>query len=454
MTTRSFAVCVVLLWLAVSGPARLGACTCKASDPSPCTAAGQVDAVFVAEVIESIPVDRGPDVSLSIRFETRNRMRVSEVFRGDVGVEVDVYTTGGGRGLLADGQTKVEVSSSCAFGFQDGVPYVVYANRADDGTLSTGMCMHTHRVASDTGDLAYFRAAAQGMVPSEGSMIVGRALVARVGVPIAGVQVIVESNGQRYETRADSDGYHTLSVPRGSYRVRYAVGDGLYASDARVEVVRDGSCVAASVNVVPDGRLTGRVVDSGGSPVGNISVFAAIIKSGAVVSATEHHAVTDGDGVYRMTRLLPGQYLLGIGVGSYDLGDTVRVFHPGLVDRARATTFFLELGENEVVSDVVVPADIQLLTVSGVVRNSSGSPVSGATVTLMGTYRASDTTAPRTREAAQPVATDSDGRFVISTVAGRYSLTASSGVKERGRVVRSQPFDGAGPIETDLTLPD
>ena len=437
---RLLFVGVVLILLAATAPVPVGACVCRPADPSPCVAASEVDAVFVGEVVEWSKVELPPDAS-PFMGEARNRMRVSESFRGDLGSEVDIYTNSSG--------------SSCSSGLEKGVPYVVYARRGDDGRLRTGMCMRTHRVASDKGDLAYLRAAAQAPGSSQG-LIVGRALVARVGIALGGVQVVAQSATQRYEMQADRDGYYTFTVPRGSYLVSYGVGDGLYSSPARVDIARDGMCVLPDAPVLPDGRLTGRVVDSAGVPVANISVFLALMQNGSVNSTNEFHAVTDRDGVFNMSRVVPGAFLLGIGVGSYQLGDTRRVFHPGVVEPTRATTFSLELGENRTLPDTVLPAEVELLTVAGIVRNASGTPVAGAKVTLIGTYQVSYTTVPRTRDAAQPVTTGSDGRFTITTLAGEYALTASRTESDRdgARVARMQVEPSTGQTEVVLTLPD
>jgi hypothetical protein len=400
-------------------------------------AASKVDAVFVAEVVERFPIDRGPHMTL-FRHQTRNRMRVHEAFRGDVGAEIDVYTDSG---------------SSCSFGFRDGVLYVVYANRDADGRLTTGMCSRTHTVESDDGDLVYLRAAAQAPVPTHG-LIVGRAVVARVGVPLTGVQVVAESGTARYETHAGSDGSYSLAVPRGSYVVRYIVGDGLHSSEAQVVVARDGSCVAPETSVSADGRLTGRVVDSRGSPIADISVFLADVTPGVGSPFTLHKAITEAEGVYRMARLYPGQFLLGIGVSSYNLGDATNVYSPGVVDHTRATPFSLDLGENKMLPDLVIPAGVQLVTVSGTVRSLTGTPVVGARVALIGTYWLRYSTERATREAVEAVTTDRDGRYIIRALAGAYSVTASPGGKQYNPVARSEPFESSGPVEIDLTLPD
>src|SRR5688572_3358230 len=267
--TRYLAAAFVLTCAVLSTPAPVGACTCRAASSNPCAKAWAADAVFIAQVVDTSPVESttpsgsglAPSVSsvssvssvlsLPSEREMRNRMRVSERFRGDVGEQVDVYT----------------YSGSCGFRFQEDVPYVIYAHRSADGRLSTSLCAGTHRANVDSKDLASLRA----MVSAPMTSIVGEAR-SFANTPLEGLSVIAEADGLRYETTTGRDGQYTLPVPRGSYRVTYGVGAGLHAAEARVDVA-DGACVAADAHVIPDGRLTGRVVDATGTPVANMSVF-------------------------------------------------------------------------------------------------------------------------------------------------------------------------------------
>jgi hypothetical protein len=276
-----------------------------------------------------------------------------------------------------------------------------------------------------------------------------------LNAPLEDLRVIAESDGARYETTTGVDGHYTLPVPRGSYRVTYGVGEGLHAAEARVTVVGDRTCVAADVSVVPDGRVTGRVVDTAGAPVANMSVFVAYAERGQYLY-TGLTAVTDAEGVYRLARVRPGLYLLGTGVESADLNDQPRIFHPGVVERAKATRVALELGERKTLSDLIVPAGVDLFTVTGTVRDRSGTPVAGVTVLLNGISVDRPGTGATVRGAAHPASSDREGRFTISAVAGRYSIEAQLNTPEQRRTRRANSalFDGAGRVEVAITLPD
>ena len=434
---RSVVVGAVLIWLALSVPVQVGACLCSRSDPSACVAASSVDAVFVAEVIEWSEVESRPGVSQILITETRNRMRVSEAFWGEVGASVDVYTS--------------SLGGSCSYGLAKGVPYVVYAYRGEDGRLRTGMCTRTHRVASDKGDLAYLRATARLPVSSQGS-IVGKVLRARDRRAFGGVRVVAKAGPRRYETQTDRNGDYTLAVPRGSYLVRYGVGDGWYAKPARVEIVRGGTCAGPETYVFPDGHLTGRAVDSNGAPVGHLAVSLAYEKSGAATSSTGFQAVTDAGGVFRLSWLDPGRFRVVIGDGSDERDDTRRVFHPGVVDRARATVFSLALGERKTLPDLIVPASVGLLTVSGTVKTTSGAPVSGATVLLVEPQP--DYSPVSDRQVTPTVSTDGTGRFTIAALAGRYELWAGIPSDKGASGMHMALKQSTGKFSVTLTLPD
>lgn len=434
---RSVVVGAVLIWLALSVPVPVGACMCSYIDPSACVAAATADAVFVAEVVERSEVEssgRGSQVRYS---RTRNRMRVAEVFWGDVGASVDVDTT--------------SLGMSCGYGLEVGVPYVVYAYRGEDGRLGTGMCTRTHRVASDKGDLAYLRATARLPVSSQGS-IVGTILRARGSGAFGGVRVVAKAGPRRYETRTDRNGDYTLGVPRGSYEVSYAVGDGWYAPSARVKIERGGTCAGLQTRVLPDGHLTGRVVDSNGAPVGHLTVSLAYVQSGAATSPTGGHAVTDAGGVFKLGRVDPGRFRVVIGHGSGERDDTRRVFHPGVVDRARATMFSLALGERKTLPDLAVPANVGLLTVSGTVRSTSGAPVSDATVLLIEPQP--DYSPIPDRQVTPAVRTDGTGRFAIAALAGRYELWAAIPSDDGGGAMHVRLKQSTGKLSVTLTLPD
>ena len=436
LTIRLAAVAAILICLAVTAPTRVGACVCGGADSSPCVEASAADAVFVAEAIQASSIDHGWKVSPSLRYETRYRMRVTERFHGSVGAEVDVLT---------------DVTGSCAFGFEYAVPYVVYAYRRADGQLTTGLCSPTHRVASDKGDLAYLRAAAQAPVPTHGT-IEGKAVIARLDVPLKGIRVVARAGNRRYETTTARDGSYALAIPPGSYRVRYVLGAELYSPEKRVRVVRAGSCVAPEIFVLPDGRLTGRVVDSSGTPVSNVAVSLTQLTPREGWTWTTHQAITDANGAYSFVRVFPGRFRLALGLARLEPGDGMQVYHPGVIGPARATTIRLALAERKALPDLIVPAGVGLLTVSGTVRRTSGLPFSGATVLLMETQP--DYSPHPDRQVTPAVSTDGAGRFAIAALAGRYEVWAGIPSDEGSGATHMELKQSTGKISVTLTLPD
>jgi len=107
-------------------PGAAEACSCLQT-PAPCTATWQVDAVFVGQAIES---GVGP-----VRFAVERAVR---------GVETTVVVVGGGPG-------------TCAFSFEAGRRYVVYARRSGEQFV-TSICTRTWLADRAADDLAWFDA--------------------------------------------------------------------------------------------------------------------------------------------------------------------------------------------------------------------------------------------------------------------------------------------------------
>jgi hypothetical protein len=79
----------------------------------------------------------------------RVRMKVSDVFRGEIGEGVDVFTS--------------TSSASCGYEFSRGGTYLVYAYRQPStGRWGTGICSRTRPVDKAGEDLAYLRAMRRG----------------------------------------------------------------------------------------------------------------------------------------------------------------------------------------------------------------------------------------------------------------------------------------------------
>lgn len=137
MKTRLLFAVAILGCLATS-EARLSACECI-GPITPCLAAENAQAVFVGQVVEITPVTLlskgGKPVPV---YSRRVSFKVIESLRGGVDDTVDVYTGSGG--------------GDCGFGFSRGKSYLVYAHRATDGLLATGICARTREATQGAQD--------------------------------------------------------------------------------------------------------------------------------------------------------------------------------------------------------------------------------------------------------------------------------------------------------------
>jgi protocatechuate 3,4-dioxygenase beta subunit len=240
--------------------------------------------------------------------------------------------------------------------------------------------------------------------------------------------VILERHGTSYQALSSSEGRYEFHVQPGEYRLHVDVPEGLYATTGFVggrpiRVPDARACVEADVAVRPDGRIRGRVVDSGGNPVPGISVDLLSRTPYGQYQRTVPAVATGDDGTYEFTRVDPGTYLVGIDTLERDSAgrQQVRVLLPGVLRDVEAQS--IELGESQRarVGDLVMPAFTTVVTLTGSVRDDKGITVPRARV-----FARSDIS-PIWYSSA-PVVTDEEGRFRMSVISGRrYRLNAEIG---------------------------
>jgi hypothetical protein len=413
----------VMVSVVVSGH-RVSACSCVGGTPA-CgyIGAGTVAALFVGDVVSIVdaPTSR-----------TRIRFRVIEPFLGVDSQEIDVFT-----GRPEDG-------ASCAYyEFESDQPYLVFARKDQAGRLTTGLCGGNQPMdLVAPSDLEYLRDRLQASSPT--GTIEGRVQLETSGskivpaTPFPGARIVAEGAGRQFEAVSGDDGRYQIPVPAGSYTLRTAVGDGLYAGTWEVELADPRGCAVSNTLVRPDGHITGRLVDSSGAPIAGISVDAVYSErlSSTFVGATSR-ALTDADGRYDIGRLPAGEYVIGLDIHSERDSREQQVFLPGTRDSASARRVPLVQSGRVTVPDFVLPPELSTTRLEGVVQDARGGAVPGASVLL---FKGTDV-------AAGPVTADDTGRFSITVLAGRpYRLRAELAgelrrVRPRSDVVTVEPGD-------------
>jgi hypothetical protein len=433
---------LVLVAMLVFGASEVEACTCMAPRP-PCEAYWTTEAMFRGRVDAIGPVEESGESggkSRTVRFT------VLESFKGVASASVDVKTPAGG--------------ASCGYRFAWGREYLVHAAADARGALRTSACTRTRPVDRAQDDLAYARSIAKGGSPlgriSGRVLLFTRDLLARRyrTRPLSGAVVTIRRDAFSVGARSNRAGdFAVTGLDPGSYTVSLEM-EGSYRVDVHPDpvVIRDvRACAVADAGVYPDGRVSGRILDSDSRPVRGLTVDLTVPgAAGRGLSDSDPdrlRTVSRDDGTYELTDVPPGRFVLGIS------GRTVRelaAFHPGVVRRSEAATFIVPRGGRVSLGDFVIPATIPLVEISGVIFDSDDMPAAGARVYLRGP-------AERDFLLTEAVETDPSGRFSIAAIAHEYVLFAERyrlgiphGRMDSTDPMRILPSDARAPVKLML----
>jgi hypothetical protein len=213
----------------------------------------------------------------------------------------------------------------------------------------------TRCLAAWLGVAAVALAAAQTPSPDTGrAVLIGRVLDAGTDAPVAGA-VVSLSPYTPVPARTLSGGAqprHVMTTADGDFLVR-DLEPGRYAITALafgyedatfppnvVEVTITDRPVRVSVHLWKRAAISGRVVDDIGEPIGGVPVtaLARVALGGALVlRQTFVQALTDDRGIYRLSNLAPGRYVVGVLSSATTLpASVVRDVDAASTDRAAA----------------------------------------------------------------------------------------------------------------------
>ena len=383
------------------------ACSCIVSGP-PCQAYFSADAVFVGTV-DAIEIHKRPLEGMPDRRYDRKlvHMTVDGVARGVQGTRVDVWTGMGG--------------GDCGFDFKVGQRYVVYASRHSTGELGTGICSRT-RLASDpraAEDLAYLSA-----LPASGAGARVFGMVSRreqdpatgsgIDQPLANVQVLVQGPAGVFSGTTGEDGRYAIAgVPPGKYETEVLPPSEFSRRFpyATFEVKDPRACQVQDFVLVYAGRVSGVVLDAAGHPAAGVRVeIAPASTPDRPMLAERAGAATDANGLFELSEIQPGSYVVGVGL-------TLQLDQPVVYARS---TFRgpVEVGQgNRVdIGTLRLPEPSRRHQLKGIAVDADGAPIAGANVVLFsGEYR----------QATMPVKTAADGTFTLPVFDGQaYTIRA------------------------------
>jgi hypothetical protein len=239
---------------------------------------------------------------------------------------------------------------------------------------------------------------------------------------------------------ADEEGmYRITGIIAGSYRVsilpdEFLITGGLH-SDLRSKIVSvlEGEKVEGFDLVLKRGGIiTGRVTDSGGRPLSRQMIeLTRIGDDGKPQPLPFNHQalkMTDEQGVYRITRVPEGRYLVSSGITKAErMGTPIsrdiyypQTFHPNVSDPSQARAVEVSEGAEITGVDIFIAESRKTFDIKGrVVKAETGEPAEGIEI-FYGLYReGGGVIGPRSRGARS----NSEGEFQFQgLLPGKYAL--------------------------------
>ena len=260
-------------------------------------------------------------------------------------------------------------------------------------------------------------------------------------VSVAGRLVRVVGASKTYEARTDAHGvYELYDLPPGRYSVEPEVPSGwrvapfwldyspsyagrrdldYWATVTKIPVtLGPGSHASLDIHFSIDNGIYGRVLDTAGRPMRGVCVDAVAAHAGEDYGY--HADCTEEDGVFRIRKLPPGDYLLVANKDDRPSGSEPfgTIYYPNVPERERAGVIHVGVGDRLEDFDIRVPREEPTVTIEGVLLYSDGKPVADEVVN----FKAAG--APANVDGDARSSTDARGRFrlrVLKGLAGEVS---------------------------------
>ena len=239
----------------------------------------------------------------------------------------------------------------------------------------------------------------QGTATVSGQALLNGAPVGDVTVVLRPERPASREEAKGYEVKSDGDGnYRITGVAAGHYYINVMVTGFVLTGGAepiwrgkRLTIAAGENLENINLELRREGVITGRVTDSNGNPVAREEI--ELIKLGADGKPQHFNhprlKITDEHGVYRITGLPEGRYLVSVGISpgedtnrpQYRTSSYLRTFHPGVTDQSQASP--VQVAEGFEGADVNISGVVakKAYEISGrVVYSEAGEPAEGVMV--------------------------------------------------------------------------
>lgn len=424
-------------------------CSC-AGGASPCQDYGRSSAVFIGTPIAVRTVEpkpgRGPE---SAEYWLRRifKFSIEQSFLGVQPGELEIGTGMGG--------------GDCGYDFKLGQRYVVYAYKNEKSNqLATGICSRTAPYEKADEDIQFLHTLSSHSPGVTISGEVKRRLHdvakgdSKVVGPLADLNLVVESDGERREIRTDAAGRYTLSGLRpGKYKVTLRLPDELFVYKAEEEItVADRGCATVSYQVKDNGRVSGKVLDPEGQPAKG--VILALMDANHADPKKDWGALeqVDDEGRFSFSGLPPGRYLLAVNLSRFPRPNEPtnaypRTYYPGVTDVSKAEVITLGAGESLSDIDLRLPTRRAPSIINGKVVWDDGTPVMNAGIS----FREVTYHDPQMNSGSQA---DDQGYFTINAYVGQvFLIAARSNRPDPNDPRRVEPMVPKAPVRIVLAKP-
>ena len=295
---------------------------------------------------------------------------------------------------------------------------------------------------------------------AKGTAVIRGRVLTTDGRPLRRVQVSLRGAGSserivgtglegEYEISELPAGRFTLSARRGGY-LQSDYGQRRYGEPGKpIDVAAGTTLEGIDFTMERSGVISGRLTDETGEPVANASMWAMQSQfyrgKRQVVPVSAGHVTSDDTGLYRLTGLPPGEYVVVAYLRETWVSDGrdkqllayAPSYFPGTASIAEAARLKVAAGQEAVAIDFnLVPG--RAATLSGTVAASDGTPLAGAMVMVE-----QEIIGPGggTFSGVGGAQSNPDGTWRIGNVPpGTYALRASGNRGDRGSESASMPL--------------